>query len=1579
MNSRPVDIFGIEQALARLRASARAFLVVRRGGLIVAGAVAVALGIGFLDYTLRLPQAARVVLWLAGVAWLAWAVRRHLAPALRFKPTLSQVALRVEQSPAGKAAGLEGVLTSAVELAPQAESHVDAMSSRGRWSRMWNPNLPGEEPPVAKRAEVVAVSPTQRALASATVEDALERFATMKFSIPRLLHGIGLRKPLLALTAVTAVLSILSISHPTLLSVGVRRVLTPWVEARWPRTTGVQPAETPMAHAYGSAFPLRAVLTKSKRPAEQTQVTARYRAVVDGNAEAWRTVVLTPQGRNVLIDPGLGAPPVSGALFERLVETTGLLPGDAAARRDHKVELEYAFASQDDATETLRVLLLEPPTIGSSRVEVTPPEYARGIVGALEGLAQGTIDSGQGLDARSSIGPVLAGSRVRLQLEVEGMIPTPSADAKSEATAAWLRDVFPGLAGGESPATDLTWAIDEKSKTWTLAFTAEKPVRSSVVLKDRFGIASRDEPAFRFETVEDRPPTAAVIDPPQDEGVLSTAVVAVAGEGRDDVALARVVLTAQTARNQSESPGAVLDAAGEASVLASVDLSGSGPRVEGSEEGVLDGMPRRVSVRRTLDIATTDARVGDEVWITAASVDAFSKSRVVESGKRRLRIISETEFVEGLRSDLKTLRDAARQLEREQGNLARAREQLEDRLAQDTGKTAQERGRDAQAAAELTQGQNSLARRAAPFSETLEKLSQRAERNRLSDEALTGLLRDATETADAAREAAGAAQQALAEAERSARQAAEQSNPGSAAARNSAQAASRAAAQSAEQQARAQQELSQLAQMLDQNQDEWAVRREIERLLTEQKQARQQTQNAGQQTGGKDASDLTQQQRDDLERVARKQDELAARTAQALEKLEERAGALESADPALSQALRQSAARARQQQVTDKQRQAAGQVRQNQTGLAQQLQQQAEQALQEALDSMEQTQQARDERLQRVLAEVVQALELLITQQSDHLALVGKAIDAGAAAPGLDKGIIAINQNTLGLAERVRGERGNNEDILEYLGSAGEAQASAAVALRAASPDLSEAEELERVSLARLRDALAAAQEKQDDAAEREAQRKKRELRRAYTELLEAQAGVRADAGEIAGEEENRKTRARARALSLTQEELLAKLEAVRTETDEISQARMFEFAHQRLGKTMRSASETLAEGKATQRVLREMDQSITILRGLVDALKDDPNNEKDGLADGGGGGSGGSGGSGQPPPLLPPARELMLLRGMQVEAASRTKVLEGALRETPEGTEVQAELLDVGALQQSLAEQGLELLQRVQQEGGAPPSAPKIEPEEPIGPGPTEDVAPGFVPGYQSAASKEPEKPRAEPPAKPATEPDDPSLDELLGLPSAKPAARPSAEPGKPVEGGDGPTKPKPQTPRDLDRQLETAERPEDDFAQAVSLMGDTADMLVRSRDAGVRTQRLQDEIVRKLDKIIEEAKKNSRKSKQSSSSEQQQQESNQQKQSRQRQSSQRQQQQQQQAGNQAQGGNVPQQQGELRQPPAGSEATWGNLPPRVRDALMQGSTDKFSSLYERMTQEYYKRLAEPRTVPAGPRSGTPNEREKP
>jgi hypothetical protein len=208
----------------------------------------------------------------------------------------------------------------------------------------------------------------------------------------------------------------------------------------------------------------------------------------------------------------------------------------------------------------------------------------------------------------------------------------------------------------------------------------------------------------------------------------------------------------------------------------------------------------------------------------------------------------------------------------------------------------------------------------------------------------------------------------------------------------------------------------------------------------------------------------------------------------------------------------------------------------------------------------------------------------------------------------------------------------------------------------------------------------------------------------------------------------------------------------------------------------------------------------------------------------------------------------------------------------------------------------------------------------------------------------KPPEQPTPDKP-KPAQPP---SLDDLLGLPpDKKPADK------KPAD------KPAPGDPNQaaLERMLTQQEMAEQ-FEQAARLMAQTADRLEQARDTSIQTQRIQDDIIRKLDQIIADAKKQQKQSRSKSSSKQPQQGD---------------QQEQPQQGSQAQNQNEQRSTSPAQQAgtaPTGNDATlnpevargaqWGNLPARYRDALLQGNNDTFSLLYRKWTEAYYKRLAE-------------------
>jgi hypothetical protein len=196
--------------------------------------------------------------------------------------------------------------------------------------------------------------------------------------------------------------------------------------------------------------------------------------------------------------------------------------------------------------------------------------------------------------------------------------------------------------------------------------------------------------------------------------------------------------------------------------------------------------------------------------------------------------------------------------------------------------------------------------------------------------------------------------------------------------------------------------------------------------------------------------------------------------------------------------------------------------------------------------------------------------------------------------------------------------------------------------------------------------------------------------------------------------------------------------------------------------------------------------------------------------------------------------------------------------------------------------------------------------------------------------------------PREPAEEPaaqELPSLDDLLGIETE----------GKPDEGD-------PAQDAALERAL-SDEEVADAFRQAVTEMGDVANLL-EAGQPGARAQRLQEDIILKLEMLIDQAQR--QQSSSSSSSSQQQQQQQQQSPTRNQQRAQQQQQQASQGDNQGESLPPGGREGELGELIQASSASWGALPERVREALLQGTGDRFSSLYESLTEAYFRRLAE-------------------
>ncbi len=193
----------------------------------------------------------------------------------------------------------------------------------------------------------------------------------------------------------------------------------------------------------------------------------------------------------------------------------------------------------------------------------------------------------------------------------------------------------------------------------------------------------------------------------------------------------------------------------------------------------------------------------------------------------------------------------------------------------------------------------------------------------------------------------------------------------------------------------------------------------------------------------------------------------------------------------------------------------------------------------------------------------------------------------------------------------------------------------------------------------------------------------------------------------------------------------------------------------------------------------------------------------------------------------------------------------------------------------------------------------------------------------------------------------DTPSLDDLLGLEedeqdTASETARRQQE-------------------EELQRRLAEQEL-SDAFKIAVEKMKLSAKLLDVQFDTGLGTQRVQEEILASLDQILEQARKmqSQQSSSSSSSSSQQQQQQSPGQQQRQQQSQSQANQRQQNPSDSSSGDPPARQDGDLNTVLEESRTEWGSLPERIRQELYQGRREKFSSIYDRLTREYYKRLAE-------------------
>ncbi|MEL7482746.1 MAG: hypothetical protein AAFN41_00190 [Planctomycetota bacterium] len=912
-----------------------------------------------------------------------------------------------------------------------------------------------------------------------------------------------------------------------------------------------------------------------------------------------------------------------------------------ASNDEDPAVLEYYFETPDDRTETARVQLIEQPAVVGFEVAITPPTYAGDAAGAF-------VAGVQRVEAdslrRGLIGPVLAGSSVVVTVELN----KPATPVSAE--------ILSGIGEDDAP-TNIETEIADRSIA--VRWSAESSARLVLGVRDRFGLESLEDATLRFDVVQDAAPTSAVVVPMRDESVLATAIIDIEAEGRDDVALAWVGIESVRARVPSGSEGAEPEPEAEATELV---------RVETSET--------RQSATTRIDLSTQGLVPGDVLIVTGLAADRYEREteagtathEVARSEPRRLRVISESELLDEVLAELGGVRRSAIRLDEQQFEIGEGV-----REAREQGETPD---------AESARRQSAVSESLAAMQESIERVAERVDRNGLQDESLDRVLREAAAASERGEQAAERAADALREAASDETDADEQHE---------------ATQEAAEASDEVRQALEDLARTLDRGDDAWSMRRALEGLVSDQQAVSEETASASAATVGRSADELTEQERSVLDDIARRQLEIAERAAELLDELEDRAEQSADGDPGQSAAMRAASRRGREQGVAQQLREASRAVSQNRGAEAGRAQADAQEQLEEMLRDLEDAERQRDAELQRALLSLVETIESLIRDQQAELA----KLEAGEVA--LAGGMERLHRNTLSAIDEAARDTALVA-VATPLREAASAQTAAIVLLRAAG-DPAETRAAEERSLAALERALEAAQAALDDANQREQDRKRQEVQDAYRAALEAQVAITGETTAYADRRLNRRERAALRDLAEREAVLREDIEAVRTLFPEVTQARVFDFAHTRLNDTLGGIEDALASGDAGG--LTALDQASVerLLRGLIAALDPPDDGEEQDFDQGGGGGGGGQQGGEQP--LVPPIAELQMLRTLQQDVYDRTR----AVNEAGLGDEAADR---ISAEQRAIASQAQSLLEAMQQQGPGGPAMPEppAEPE---------------------------------------------------------------------------------------------------------------------------------------------------------------------------------------------------------------------------------------------------------------------------
>lgn len=496
----------VASQLRAVRQTGRLLLVLRRAAQLLTVLVPLAVVLGLADFALRMPGPMRLMIGLLVLGGSGYWLATRLNRALRFWPSLAELALRAERL----YPQLSGSLASAVEFSLEPAGYAEPSSTAAMAKSAVSKMEQKSEGVDLKR--MINIKPTLKACGSA----------------------------LLALAVLGALVGMTPQSSAT----AAQRWFMPLGDTHWPKVNEVQALTSDSA-----VFPadgkvrLRAEVTRGW--SSGMRMTMRYRVLDESGQGEWMSVRVAEQ-RNP-DQPGVHR-------YETMVDVPAAVARALTSGQRNSATLEVQYSAGDDTTPTQQLTLAARPEIKSVTITTSPPDYAIGLIGEQRVALH---EQPERLASTSAY----RGSGVLLEVRFNKPIPRDRAQA---AASEWVELAGPE-AGLELVSSDdqadgfaLRWVLD-KTVAGSFVLTDQFGLTSSETDKQ-----------FRVQALTDEDPVVVLLRPAIDESVLPGAAVQLRAMAEDDVAMRSLRLEVdapdrantpedaeQTVRQMLDEPGLV--------------------------------------------------------------------------------------------------------------------------------------------------------------------------------------------------------------------------------------------------------------------------------------------------------------------------------------------------------------------------------------------------------------------------------------------------------------------------------------------------------------------------------------------------------------------------------------------------------------------------------------------------------------------------------------------------------------------------------------------------------------------------------------------------------------------------------------------------------------------------------------------------------------------------------------------------------------------------------------------------------------------------------------------------------------